>query len=162
MVLLVFGDIFTDISPQNIHGAFLVAVENGLDKSQFSGIWQGFIFDQNSDLAQGTENFGIYDVQHSFKSCALGLSLHEYRVFVIPGRCRLKRLHHVEQQVDQSILQPMVSSGNEGDGMQVPISGRAALQLEHFRFLDTTSIIVDAFGSDVDTLKNGCDLSVQV
>ena len=46
--------------------------------------------------------------------------------------------------------------------MEVTVSVRAALQLEHFRSMDTARVVPDAFGPDVEDLEDGRNLSVQL
>ena len=75
-----------------------------------------------------------------------------------PGHCRLEGLHHAEQHVGQGVLNSVVLIGYEGNGMEVAISVRTALQLEYSSLLNAARVIADAFGADVEVIKNRPDL----
>ena len=78
--------------------------------------------------------------------------------FMVPRHCRLEGLHHAEQHVGQGVLNSVVLIGYEGNGMEVAISVRTALQLEYSSLLNAARVIADAFGADVEVIKNRPDL----
>ena len=56
----------------------------------------------------------------------------------------------------------MVLISDEGDGMEMTVSVGTALQLEHFRSLNSAGVVPDALGTDVENLEKGNDLPVQI
>ena len=92
------------------------------------------------------EDFGVNGVQHFPKPCACGLALREHLVTVLPVHGRPEGLHGAEKDVDRGILRPVVLIRDEGDGMEVAVSVRATLQLEHLRSLDAACVIARQSG----------------
>ena len=159
---LIGGSALADVGPQDIHDTVPVAIEHGPDAVQLPCIGHGLVVEQDTDPVPQVGDFRVDVIQQFLEACARSLAPCEDLVLVFPIHGCPERLHDTEKHVDRGILKPVVLIGDEGNGMEITVGVRAALQLEHFRSVDTARVVSDTFGPDVEDLEDGCDLPVQL
>lgn len=142
---LVGSSTLADIGPQDIHDAFPVAIKYGPDAVQLPRIGHGLVVEQCTDLVLEVGDFRFDFIQHFLEPCTRSLAPCEYLLLVFPIPGCPERLHDTEKHVDHGVLKPVVLIGDEGNCMEITVSVRAALQLEHFRSMDTACVVPDAF-----------------